>query len=51
MMGLGWLQGHGREAGASCLPHSSWEQLWQLCSLTHERSPHTEGEGAVPVPR
>lgn len=36
-MGLGWLQGHGREAGAPSLAHSSWEQLWQLCPLTWDR--------------
>lgn len=36
-MGLGWLRGRGREAGAPSLAHSVWELLWQLCPLTRDR--------------
>lgn len=35
-LGLGWLRGRGR-ARAPSLPHSSREQLWQLCPLTPGR--------------
>lgn len=44
-MGLGWLWGHGREAGAPFLAHSNWEQLWQLCPFTWERSPQHHRRG------